>query len=123
MSREVFFKRTPHVTLPGAYKYFGVKRNSYAATIVKRIYEYYCRDANYLFLEYLLYYRREFPSYKSFLDKKYNLFPSEIGQRPSVFLSHKMLRFEADGYITNTIEDESIKHTLCSFLGEKINDN
>lgn len=123
MSKDVFFKRTPRMSLIGAYCFFGVKWKSYAATIVKRIYDYYCKGANNLYLEYIMYYRREFDNFEVFLEKKYNLFPSEIDQKKSLFLCHKTLSFEADGYITNIVEDEAIKNTLMRYLGENTNDN
>lgn len=69
MSNDIFFKKTPRMTLIGACRFFGVKRKSYAGTIVERIYDYYCRGANNLHLEYFLYYRKEFPDFESFLEK------------------------------------------------------
>ena len=60
MNNEIFFKRTLRMSLNGAYRFFGVKRRSYAASIVERIYDYYCRDAKNLYFEYLVYYRKEF---------------------------------------------------------------
>ena len=39
MSNEIFFKKTPRMTLIGACRFFGVERKSYAGTIVERIYE------------------------------------------------------------------------------------
>lgn len=123
MGSDIFFKRTPRISLLGAYWFFGVKRKSYAATIVKRIYDYYCRGANNLYLEYLLYYRKEFDDFAEFLDKKYNLFPNEISEKKSLLLCHKVLSFEADGHITDIVEDESIMNTLRRYLGENINDN
>ena len=50
MSNEIFFKKTPRMTLIGACRFFGVERKSYAGTIVERIYDYYCRGANNLHL-------------------------------------------------------------------------
>ena len=51
MRNEIFFKKTPRMTLIGACRFFGVKRKSYAGTIVERIYDYFCRGANNLHLE------------------------------------------------------------------------
>lgn len=123
MSKDIFFKRTPQISLIGAYSFFGVKRKSYAASIVRRIYDYYCRGANNLFLEYMRYYRKEFPDFKTFLDKKYNMFPEEIEQRKSFFLCHKSLSFEADGHVTDLLEDMAIRATLQKYLGVNLNDN
>ena len=123
MNNEIFFKRTPRMSLFGAYRFFGVKRKSYAASIVERIYDYYCRGANNLYFEYLIYYRKEFPDFESFLGQKYNLFPDEIENKKSLLLCHKSLAFEADGHVTDLLEDEAIKVTFRKYMGEHIDDN
>ena len=116
MSNEIFFKKTPRMTLIGACRFFGVKRKSYAGTIVERIYDYYCRGANNLHLEYFRYYRAEFPDFESFLEKKYNLFPDEIE-------SKKSIDFEADGHVTDLLEDAVIGGTFRKYMGEHTDDN
>lgn len=123
MSNDIFFKKRPRVSPRGARRFFGVKKNSYAASVIERIYDYYCRGANNLYLEYLRYYRKEFLDFKEFLSKKYNLFPEEIRRMKSFLLYHKDVSFEADGHITDLIEDESIKKALHQYLGVNINDN
>ena len=116
MSNEIFFKKTPRMTLIGACRFFGVERKSYAGTIVERIYDYYCRGANNLHLEYFRYYRAEFPDFESFLEKKYNLFPDEIESKKSFLLCHKSLDFEADGHVTDLLEDEAIGGTFRKYM-------
>ncbi|MCI8650725.1 MAG: hypothetical protein HFG20_11490 [Anaerotruncus sp.] len=123
MNNGIFFKRTPRMSLIGAYCFFGVTRNSYAASIVKRIYDYYCRGANNLYFEYFLYYRKEFLNFESFLGQKYNLFPNEIENKKSFLLCHKSLDFEADGHVTDLLEDNAIKGTFQKYIGEHIDDN
>lgn len=123
MGSDVFFKRTPRMFLSGAYHFFGVERRSYAGSIVKRIYDYYCRGANNLYLEYFLYYRKEFSDFEAFLEKKYNLFPEEVKDKKSLLLCHKSLAFEADGHVTDLLEDEAIKSTFRKYMGEHIDDN
>ncbi len=118
MSKDIFFKKKLRMSLRGAYRFFGVKRNSYAASVVERIYDYYCRGANNLYLEYLRYYRKEFLNFNEFLSKKYNFFPKEISKKRSILLCHKNLSFEADGHITDLIEDESIGTALHQYLGD-----
>lgn len=123
MSNEIFYKRTIRMTLPGAYRFFGVKKGTYAATIVERLYDYYCRGARNVFLEYWLYYRKEFPDFENFLDRKYNLFPEEIKRKKSYLLCHKDLSYQADGHVTDLIEDESINQTMQKYLGVEAHDN
>lgn len=123
MNRDIFFKRTPRMCLWGAYHFFGVKRNSYAATVVERIYDYYCRGANNLHIEYFRYYRKEFPNFETFLEQKYNLFPNEIAKKKSWALCHKTLDFEADGHVTDLLEDETINNTFLKYMGVEADDN
>ena len=123
MSNEIFYKRTIRMTLPGAYRFLGVKKGTYAATIVERLYDYYCRGARNVFLEYWLYYRKEFPDFENFLDRKYNLFPEEIKRKKSYLLCHKDLSYQADGHVTDLIEDESINQTMQKYLGVEAHDN
>ena len=67
----VFYKKSFKTSPIGVYHFFGIKRRSYAGSIVKRIYDYFCGGAKNLFLEYLLCYRKEYESYKQFLLEKY----------------------------------------------------
>lgn len=123
MGSEIFFKRTLRISLPGAYRFFGVKKGSYAASVVERLYDYYCRGARNLYLEYLLYYRKEFSDFEEFLDKKYNMFPKEVEEKKSYFLCYKELSTQADGHITNLAEDETIRTAIQKYLGVGMNDN
>lgn len=70
-----------------------------------------------------MYYRKEFSDFESFLEKKYNLFPAEIEDKKSLLLCHKSLAFEADGHVTDLLEDETIKGTFQRYMGEHIDDN
>ena len=123
MINDIFFKKTPRMTLTGACHFWGVKRKSYAGTIVERIYDYYCRGAQNLYLEYLLYYRKEFVDFTAFLEKKLNLFPDEIEAKKSFLLCHKSLEYEANGHVTDLLEDAAIKDTFQKYMGVQIDDN
>ena len=122
MKNSSFFARKPRHTLCGAYRFFGVKRNSYAGSIIERIYDYYCGGARLLLLEYLLYYRKEFKSFDSFLGGKYNMFPEEIEKKKSIFLSYKDLSFQPDYNVTYLTEYDSILPIIKEYLGVE-NDN
>lgn len=123
MSNDIFFKRKLRISPRGAHRFFGVKKNSYAASVINRIYDYYCRGANNLYLEYVRYYRKEFSDFEEFLSKKYNLFSEEIDTLKSFLLYHKDVSYEADGHITDLVEDPAIKKTLCQYLGVNANDD
>ena len=74
----LFYKKDFKTSPMGVYCFFGVKRRSYAGSVVRRIYEHFCGGAKNLFLEYLLYYKKEFKSFEFFLLEKYNLFEHEV---------------------------------------------
>lgn len=68
-------------------------------------------------IEYLVYYRKEFPNYDTFLEQKYNLFPDEIKEKKSLLLCHKFLRFEADGHVSDLLEDKNIRAAFLKYIG------
>lgn len=107
-----------------AYTYFGVEKKSYFGRLVSRIYDYYCLGATNLFREYKKYYRKEFDSFDSFLEKRYNLFPNEIEQVNSKQLMYKEIRDGSDSHIKTLIdEDEHFLKSLEEFLGGVYNEN
>jgi len=122
IDKHVYFKNGLRICKTGAYKYFGVRRNSYASSIIERLYDYYCRGSVNLYWQYLKYYRREFNDFRDFLDKKHNLFPNEITSLNSVLLKHKNLDFQPSGSIGNLIdrgEENSVEDIFDSFLEGK----
>lgn len=119
----VFYKKSFRSTPLGVYRFFGVKRKSYAGSIVKRIYDYYCGGAKNLFFEYLLFYKKEFESYEQFLLQKYNLFEDEIKDIISWRLYCKDLSCTPDISMTNFWEDDETKKAIKSLLGEGINED
>jgi hypothetical protein len=123
ISRYVFFTKLPWTCLKGAYKSFGVKSGTYAASVVERIYDYYCRGATNLYFSYLRFHRKEFVSYTEYLDKKLNLFPDEIEKVKSIFTFHKDVTFQPERNITNLTEEHDVLNTLLKFLGDEINDD
>lgn len=112
-----FFLKSFRKTRCGAYRYWGVRRNSYASRVVDRIYDYYFAGAKNLRIEYWLYYRREFPSYEDYLIKRFNLRPKEAEKLGSFRAFYKELTFEEDEQIPQLMEDENIASALKTFSG------
>lgn len=112
-----FFIKQYYVNRLFIMRYFGVKRHSYAGSIIERVYDYYCMGASSVFIEYLKYYRHEFNSYDDFLIRKYNLFIGEIGCINKYLLFYKNLHLTEDGGLDNMMYDESFKETIINFLG------
>ena len=105
------------------YRYFGVKRFSYAGSVVKRIYDYYCGGAKNLYCEYLRFYRKVFSSFKSFLIAKYNLFDEEAEKLLSKRLYCKELSGTPDTHVRNFLEYDNMKKAIMSFLGDDVDES
>ena len=88
-------------------------------SVVQRIYDNYCGSAINLYCTYRRYYRKEFSSYKAYLEKHFNLFPEEVEQLNSRSLYCKDLSFQPESNITNLTEDLAIFNTIKRFLGEE----
>ena len=119
ISNHVFFPKKSTVSLCGAYKFFGVKKNSYMGSVVRRIYDYYCGGAINLYRTYRKYYKKEFSTYEEFLGKHFNLFPDEVRSISSKHLYYKDISFQPENNITNLIEDLAIANTVKQFLGDE----
>ena len=112
-----FFIKKPYVNKLFAMRYFGVKRNSYAGSVIERIYDYYCTGASSTFIDYLKYYKYEFDSYDDFLMRKYNFFIEEINDINKYLLFYKNLHLTEDGGLENMMYDETFRETVVKFLG------
>ena len=112
-----FFIKKLYATRYGVMRYFGVKRKSYAGSIIQRIYDYYCMDASSVFLQYIRYYKHEFDSYDDFLIRKYNFFPDEILHINKYLLFYKNLNLIEDSGILELLYDEDFKKVIIRFLG------
>ena len=119
IDNHIYFKYRFRVSERGACKHFGVKRKSYAGTIVQRLHYYYCGGAVNLYWQYLRYYRCEFNGFVEFLEKKHNLFQSEVNSLNSILTKYKNLSLQPSGSITNLMdrgEESSIEEIFESFL-------
>ncbi len=112
-----FFLKSIKITRWGAYRYWGVRRNSYASRIVDRIYDYYFAGAKNMKFEYWRYYRHEFQSYRDYLIKRFNLREEEAEQFNSYRAFYKEMTFEEDEQIPQLMEDDNMELTLKEFSG------
>lgn len=115
-SKHSFYKKNRKICLHGALKHFGVKKNSYAASIIERLYDYYCGSSHSLYLSYLKYYRKEFSNYRDFLERKFYMSQDEIDILKSWRLFYKDLSLQSERQIDTLLEDTNIKNAFKSFL-------
>lgn len=120
---NVFYKRGLKTSLLGVYWFFGVKRKSYVGSIVKRIYDYFCGGSKSLFFEYLIYYRKEFDTFKEFLVDKYNMFEPEVEKISSWRLFCKDLSATPDTNIREFLEYSDMRNVIHKWLGEIIDED
>ncbi len=118
-----FFIKNYYVNRHGIMHYFGVKKNSYAGSIIERVYDYFCMGAKSVFVEYIRYYRREFDSYNDFLLRKHNFFVKEISDINKYLLFYKNLSLTEECGITNLLDDEEFNNIIIKFLGGKYIEN
>lgn len=123
INNYVFFKKSFYTNGIMVYRHFGVKKKSYMGNLVTKIYDFYCRGAKNLYMEYRKYYKEEFSAYKEFLSKKYNLFDDEIEELSSPFLYCKNIGELKDYSIEQLCEDEQILQALLEFLGGQKNED
>ena len=120
---KVIFQKGLKTSRIGVYHFFGVKRKSYAGSIVTRIYDYFCGGSKSMYLEYLMYYRKEYSSFKEFLVDKYNLFEPEVDKIISWRLFCKDLSSTPDTNIRDFLEYDDMRNAIEKWLGENTDEN
>lgn len=76
-----------------------------------------------MYLEYLIYYRKEFSSFKEFLVDKYNLFKPEVDKMISWRLFCKDLSLTPDTNINEFLEDDNMGNAINKWLGENTDED
>ena len=120
---KVIFQKGLKTSRIGVYHFFGVKRKSYAGSIVTRIYDYFCGGSKSMYWEYLMYYRKEYSSFKEFLVDKYNLFKPEVDKIISWRLFCKDLSFTPDTNINGFLEDDNMGKAIIKWLGDNTDED
>ncbi|MBQ7940127.1 MAG: hypothetical protein IJ281_07100 [Clostridia bacterium] len=118
-----FYKKSFNTSSVGVYHFLGVKKNSYAGSIVKRMYDYFCGGSNNLFAEYFMYYRKEFGSFEEFLVSKYNMFEGEAKKMASWRLFCKDLSSTPDTNIKDFLEHDDMREIIEKWLGDDRNED
>ena len=69
-----------------SYNKFNISRNDFIGGVLKSVYKSRFSNSYSVFLEYLKFYRKEFDTYRDFLDSYYNLTEFELNSLTSIFL-------------------------------------
>lgn len=77
---NIYFKRF------FSYKKFNISRKDFIGRCLRKVYKSYFSNSYSVFWEYLRYYKKEFDSYKDFLDSHYNLTDIELDSLNSITL-------------------------------------
>lgn len=75
-----FFQKETVKSKRKLLKHFGIRRNTYAGNVVKRLHDYFYKNAIDLKREYRKYYRKEFGDYKEYLMCRLNM-PEHVAQQ------------------------------------------
>lgn len=98
-------------------KLFNVKYFSYAGSIFKRLFDFYCKHSINLHSEYAKYYKKEFDSYNSFLYNKHNLIQKEIGIFKNKNSSYKDIDNTPESRYKYFIDNDIIEEKFYNFFG------
>ena len=100
-----------------SYGKFKISRNGFIGRLLKKVYKSYFSNSYSVFEEYIKYYRKEFNTYKDFLDSHYNLTEIELRNFNSLGLRcSKECWFNSHNYI---LDIKSIREKLENYLGGK----
>lgn len=117
---EIFFIKTLANSKHAMFKYFRLKRNSFAGKILERMYEHYCKNSISLHKEYKHFYKKEYSTYKEFLDRKYNLNSKEIQYLENKKLHYKNVKYETDSAISAFLKTDENVPKIAIFLGANL---
>lgn len=115
--RKVFFNKKDVCSIGIILKKYGVKGNSYAGNVLKRIYHYYFGDSVNLYKEYKKYYKKEFKTYDNYLECHLGL-PDEL-RRKIVYRKIFYVNLEGKGeHIGDSfLYDDELKEQFWEFAG------
>lgn len=98
-------------------KYYGVKNNTYAGTIIARLYNQYFGNAYRIRKLYRKYYRKEFPSCKEFLICRFNLDQDLAQEIVDKNLHCTNMKIKRDEIADSFNYDEELVNTFKEYVG------
>jgi hypothetical protein len=118
--RFIYFNKTPHLRKLYILKLLGVKPQSYIGQVMNRIYGYFFKNSYLLKREYNRFYKKEFNSFQDFLERKHNLFKSEIDvlNYNKAFCSEKqnVEQYRAAELLQDYYDDNVIKDAIFNIF-------
>ncbi len=113
----VLFLPSIYLKILLSYKKFNISRKGFLGSVLKKVYNTRFSNSYSVYIEYLRYYRKEFNTYRGFLDYHYNLTELELNNLSSVFLRcSKTEKLSSQNYLLYV---KSIRGKLNNhFLGE-----
>lgn len=100
-----------------SYKNFNISRKGFLGVVLKNIYRTRFSNSYSVYFEYLKYYRKEFNTYKEFLDCHYNLVEFELNNLLSIFL--RCSRTGKFSSHNNLLYVKTIREKLNNYFGGK----
>ena len=113
----VLFLPVVYFKIYSSYKYFNISRKCFLGKVLQNIYQMRFTNSYSVYFEYLKYYRKEFDSYKEFLDYHYNLVEDELDDLLSILL--RCSKTERFSLHNNLLYVTSIREKLNNYFGGK----
>lgn len=111
----VLFLPITYLRILLSYKDFNISHKGFMGTVLKNIYRMRFSNSYSVYLEYLRYYKKEFKTYKEFLDCYYNLTDFELDNLQSLFLrGSRSERFSSHNHLLYV---KSIREKLNNYFG------
>lgn len=113
----VLFLSSIYLKLFFSYRRFNISRKDFIGKSLRKVYKSYFSNSYSVFWEYLRYYKKEFDSYKDFLDSHYNLTNIELNSLKSITLRCSQGTWlNLHNYL---LEIKNIRRKLEDYLGGK----
>lgn len=114
----IYYKSCKALTKRAFRKYLKLGKNSYVSSIFDRMLDYFTDNAIKLYREYDRYYKKEFKTFKVFLEIKHNLPDDRIEMFCNKNSYYKRYDEMPEKNIDNIFYDnDDIKNLLFSFIG------
>ena len=115
--QRVFFKKKRIPSKRSVMKKMGVKRKSYAGSLISRVYDHYFKDAVDFSRIYRSYYKHEFNNKSTFIQERYNIEPEISNRIVKENLCMKEMGIHVEGTLGTLLEDPEIERLFLDAIG------
>jgi hypothetical protein len=118
--KYIYFNKSNRLKKSFFFKSFGINPRSYIGQIISRIHDYYFINSISLKKDYKKHYKKEYNSFREYLNKRHNLFQNEINilKYNVAYFSEKHIaeQYKVDGLLDNEYDDNIIREKFISIV-------